>query len=181
MTTPSPSTDVVPGCRGIEHIGLTVPDLGQAVDFFITVFGWQKIYELGPLASDDGSIERQLGVAAGTVMQKLAFMRCANGANLELFQYASKDQTLTLPANSDVGGHHLAFYVDDFTAALACLRRHNLPILGDPVVRNSGPSGGQTWIYFKTPWGLTCELVSYPRGKAYETNSTRRLWHPPPL
>ena len=181
MSTDATQPDIVPGCRGIEHIGLTVPELDQAVAFFSSVFGWEKIYELGPFASEDGWAERQLAVPPGTVMERLAFMRCANGANLELFQYSAPDQARTPSANSDVGGHHLAFYVDDFDAALACLNRHGVEVLGTPVIRDQGPSGGQTWIYFRTPWGLTCELVSFPSGKAYERSSDRLLWQPQPL
>jgi hypothetical protein len=50
--------------------------------------------------------------------------------------------------------------------------------MGEPTVRTSGPNAGQTWIYFRAPWGLQFELVSYPRGKAYERDTDRRLWDP---
>ena len=83
-----------------------------------------------------------------------------------------------LPKNSDVGGHHLAFYVDDFDAALRYLKSKGVRIQGEPVVRTAGPSGGQTWAYFLTPWGMQLELVSFPRGKAYERDMEMRLWHP---
>jgi hypothetical protein len=40
----------------------------------------------------------------------------------------------------------------------------------------SGPSSGQTWVYFLSPWGLQFELVSFPEGKGYERDTPRRLW-----
>lgn len=172
---------IVPGCRGIEHVGITVPDLHAAVTFFETVFGFEKIYELGPFSSNDNWMTEQLNVRPDTVMRRLAFLRCANGANLEIFQYEAQDQVTIPPRNSDVGGHHLAFYVDDFEAALVVLRQHGVRILGKRVVRKTGPSGGQTWIYFLTPWGLQCELVSFPNGKAYEADGGPKLWQPDPL
>ena len=50
--------------------------------------------------------------------------------------------------------------------------------MGEPTVRTAGPSAGQTWVYFLTPWGMQCELLSYPGGKGYEKETDRRLWHP---
>ncbi|GEB38753.1 hypothetical protein GLI01_27880 [Gluconacetobacter liquefaciens] len=112
-------------------------------------------------------------------MRELRFFRCKNGPNFEIFEYTSPGQRQTLPLNSDVGGHHLAFYVDDFEAALSYLRVHGVRLMGHPTCRTTGPSGGQTWIYFLTPWGMQMELVSFPHGKLYENTSDITLWHPP--
>lgn len=38
--------------------------------------------------------------------------------------------------------------------------------------------GGINWVYFTAPWGMTMELVSYPRGMAYEANAKEILWRP---
>ncbi len=89
-----------------------------------------------------------------------------------------RDQNPNQPKNSDIGGHHLAFYVDDFEAGLAQLRTHGVRILGEPTVRTVGPSAGQTWVYFLAPWGMQLELLSFPDGKGYEKDTDRRLWHP---
>lgn len=168
----------LPGLRGTDHIGFTVPDVEEAARFFVDVIGCEKLYELGPFQSDDDWMARQLDVDPRTVMKKLVFLRCGFGSNFEVFEYIAPDQRRIQPRNSDIGGHHLAFYVDDFDAALRHLRAHGLRILGEPVLRESGPSAGQTWIYFLTPWGMQCELVSFPHGKGYERETTRRLWHP---
>jgi hypothetical protein len=34
----------VPGLRGIDHVGLTVPNLQEAVDFFVTVIGCEDFF-----------------------------------------------------------------------------------------------------------------------------------------
>lgn len=174
----SESTRGLPGLRGTDHIGFTVPNLEEAVDFFVNVLGCDPCYELGPFAADDDWMEKTLNVHPRTVMKKLKFLRCKNGSNFEIFEYAAPGQNMQQPQNSDVGGHHLAFYVDDFDEALDYLRSKGVRILGEPVVRTEGPSGGQTWIYFLTPWGMQLELVSYPNGKAYEKDYDLRLWHP---
>ncbi len=168
----------LPGLRGTDHIGFTVPDLDEAVDFFVNVIGCEAFYDLGPFQAEDDWMQRQLNVHPRTVMRRLKFLRCRHGSNFEIFEYEAPDQNATQPKNSDVGGHHLAFYVDDMDAALAYLRSKGVRILGEPVVRTAGPSAGQTWVYFLTPWGMQLELVSFPGGKGYEKDTDRRLWHP---
>lgn len=172
------ATATLPGLRGTDHIGFTVPDLEEAIDFFVNVIGCEPFYELGPFQAADDWMATHLNVDPRAVMRKLKFLRCANGSNFEVFEYASPDQRTEQPKNSDVGGHHLAFYVDDIDAAVAYLKNKGIRVLGDPTVRTAGPSGGQTWVYFLSPWGMQMELVSYPQGKGYERETARRLWHP---
>ena len=167
----------LPGLRGTDHIGFTVPNLEQAVRFFVDVIGCEPFYQLGPF-NDGQWMKKTLGVHEKTVMKKLKFLRCKNGTNFELFEYNAPDQIAIQPKNSDIGGHHLAFYVDDFDQALAYLKEKKVTIMGEPTVRTEGPSGGQTWVYFKSPWGMQLELVSYPKGKNYERDTELRLWHP---
>jgi catechol 2,3-dioxygenase-like lactoylglutathione lyase family enzyme len=71
------------------------------------------------------------------------------------------------PRNSDIGGHHVAFYVNDLDAAVEHLKKNGVQVLGEPT-SSKGPSEGQRWIYFLSPWGMQFELVSYPNGKAWK-------------
>ncbi|RFC69444.1 MULTISPECIES: VOC family protein [Mesorhizobium] len=168
----------LPGLRGTEHIGFTVPDLDEAVSFFVEIIGCEPFYELGPFQSDGDWMETHLDVHPRAVMKRLKFLRCRHGSNFEIFEYAAPDQHGTQPRNSDVGGHHLAFYVDDIGEAVAYLRSHGVRVLGEPTVRTEGPSAGQSWVYFLSPWGMQLELVSFPAGKGYERKTKHRLWHP---
>lgn len=166
----------MPGLRGTDHIGFTVPNLDEAIDFFVNVIGCEPFYELGPFETDDDWMAVHLNVHPRTVMRRLKFLRCGHGTNFELFEYESPDQKMTQPKNSDIGGHHLAFYVDDIQQAVAHLESNGVRIQGEPTVRTAGPSAGQTWVYFLTPWDMQCELVSFPGGKGYERETDRRLW-----
>lgn len=168
----------MPGLRGTDHIGFTVPNLDEAIDFFVGVIGCEAFYELGPFQFDDDWMQTNLNVHPRAIMKKLKFLRCGHGSNFELFEYDAPGQNRDQPKNSDVGGHHLALYVDDFDAALNFLRERGITILGEPTVRTAGPSAGQTWVYFLSPWGMQLELVSFPNGKGYEKETQRRLWHP---
>lgn len=168
----------LPGLRGTDHIGFTVPNLDEADDFFVRVIGCERVYSLGPFMRDSGDwMKAQLGVHPRTVMRRLNFYRCGFGTNFEVFEYEPADEQREQPRNSDLGGHHLAFYVDDFDAALDHLRDEGIEVMGDPV-DSANASLGQRWVYFRAPWGMQFELVSYPQGKAYEAGATTLLWHP---
>jgi glyoxylase I family protein len=167
----------IPGLVGTEHVGFTVPDLEEATRFFVDVIGCDLVYSLGPFRSEGSWMQDRLNVHPRAVMEELRFFRCKNGPNFEVFSYSAPDQAVLPPRNSDVGGHHLAFYVDDLDAAVGYLHEHGVRVLGEPTA-SSGPSTGQRWVYFLAPWGMQFELVSYPSGKQYETNSPVKLWHP---
>ena len=110
--------DGVPGLRGHDHTGITVPDIKQASDFFVNVLGCKEAMSFGPFADDKGDFMQQLlNVNPRAVIHQITLVRCGYGSNIELFQYSSPDQKNMTPKNSDIGGYHIAFYVDDIKAA----------------------------------------------------------------
>lgn len=168
----------MPGLRGGDHVGITVPDLDEAEAFLVGVLGAEPVYTLPAKRSDhDDWMAVQLGVHPRSVIREIRFYRLGFGLNIEVFQYDAADGQAGPPRNSDIGGHHLALYVDDLDAAVAHLRAHGVEVMGEPVASGAA-SAGQRWIYFRAPWGMQFELVSYPGGKAYERDATTLLWHP---
>jgi catechol 2,3-dioxygenase-like lactoylglutathione lyase family enzyme len=158
----------LPGLRRLDHIGITVPDLEEATAFFLDVLGCEYMYSLGPFRDEAGDwMQVQLGVDPRTVMNQLHFFRCGGAAVFEVFEYTAPEQRTVPPLNSDVGGHHVALYVDDLDTAVAHLRERGVRIFGEPTA-SKGPSEGQRWVYFLAPWGMQFELVSYPGGKAFD-------------
>jgi glyoxylase I family protein len=153
--------------RRLDHVGITVPDLDQAHDFFTRVLGCRYLYRLGPYQDHGDWMSRHLGVDDRAVMRELRFYRLGSQAVFEVFHYQAPGQRLDPPGNSDIGGHHVALYVDDLDEAVAGLRAHGIRVLGEPTT-SRGPSAGQRWVYFLAPWGMQFELVSYPEGKAYD-------------
>ena len=176
--TNRPAAAALPGLLGVEHIGLTVPDLDAATAFFVDVLGAETLFEAGPFSSEDDWMERHLGVHPRAVIRRLRMLRLAAGPSLELFEYSSPEQDHGRPRNSDAGGHHLAFYVTDMTAAVDHLRRHGVNILGDPTTLIDGASAGLSWVYFLAPRGLQLEMVSAPGGLAYEREGRPPMWRP---
>jgi len=161
----------LPGLSGLDHIGFTVPDLEQARIFLVEVLGCEYMYSLGPFVHDDDWMREHLNVHPRAVMRQLHFFRCGGQAIFEVFHYEAPERATEQPANSDVGGHHVALYVDDLDAAVAYLRERGVTVLGEPTA-SSGPSEGQRWVYFLAPWGMQFELVSYPEGKAFDRASS---------
>ncbi|MFG3309473.1 VOC family protein [Streptomyces wuyuanensis] len=157
----------LPGLTRLDHIGFTVPDLEQAHAWLVDVLGCEYLYAIGPLSSADDWMSEHLDVDARTVLRQLRFYRCGEQAVFEVFEYQTAEQRTAVPRNSDVGGHHVALYVEDLDDAVSWLRGRGVPVLGDPTV-STGPSKGQRWVYFLSPWGMYFELVSYPDGKAYD-------------
>jgi len=157
----------IPGLSRLDHIGFTVPDLEQAHAWLVDVIGCEYMYSLGPFQADDDWMREHLAVDPRAVMRQLRFYRCGGQAVFEVFEYEAPDKRTALPRNSDDGGHHVALYVEDLDAAIAYLRESGATILGEPTA-SRGPSLGQRWVYFLSPWGMQFELVSYPHGKAFD-------------
>jgi glyoxylase I family protein len=158
----------LPGVRTVDHIGITVPDLAEAHEFLTSFLGCEYMYRLGPYQDPEGSwMSEHLNVDDKAVMRRLHFYRLGGQAIFEVFEYDAPGQAPAPPRNSDVGGHHVAIYVEDLDAAVQALHDAGLTVLGEPTA-SSGPSEGQRWVYFLAPWGMQFELVSYPNGKAFD-------------
>jgi catechol 2,3-dioxygenase-like lactoylglutathione lyase family enzyme len=182
MNMSEPQKEACRGLRGVDHFGVTVPDMDEAVAFFADVLGCEEVFTIGPFRDDEGDfMATRLDVHPRAVIPRIKMLRCKNGANIELFEYEVSDQNPTPPRNSDIGGYHLAFYVDDISAAVEHLRSKNVRILGDqPLRMEEGANAGVSWVYFVAPWGMMMEFVSYPDGMAYEQGTGLRVWRPEP-
>lgn len=165
----------IPGVHRFDHVGFTVPDLDQATRFLVDVLGMEYLYSIGPFRFDDSDwMTTHLHVHPRAVMVRNRFFRLGGHTIFEVFQYSSPDQHPTPPRNSDIGGHHVALYVDDLDRAVAYLRERGVRVLGHPTA-STGPHKGQRWVYFLAPWGMQFELVSYPEGRAYD-NQPSEHW-----
>jgi catechol 2,3-dioxygenase-like lactoylglutathione lyase family enzyme len=165
----------LPGLRRLDHVGFTVPDLDAAHRWLVDVLGCEYLYSLGPFRDDEGDwMATHLGVHPRAEMVENRWFRLGDQAVFEVFSYASPDQADAMPRNSDIGGHHVALYVDDLDAAIAHLCEHGVRVLGGPTA-SRGPAEGNRWIYFLSPWGMQFELVSYPDGKAWDRRQRERV------
>lgn len=151
----------IPGIRYADHVAFTVPDLDEAVAFFVDHLGGELIFKDGPftdITGDAMTLRLDVHPRASCV---LAMVRVGR-LNIELFGYTAPDQVTEPPRNSDIGGHHLAFYVDDVDAARAYLAQvPGVRLMDGPNrVAEDAPVAGQRWFYFATPWGLHMEITT---------------------
>lgn len=164
---------------GIQHIGFTVPDMAQAVSFFETLFGAVTCLSTGPLQVDDAYMRRRLGAAETSRIHDIRVLRTGEGANLELFEYRGDPQEdAPWPRNSQPGGYHIAFEVDDCQAAAARLREAGVDVLDGPTYVDAGPMQGLTWCYLRTPWGQYLEIVDMDGPLAAERAGAPAQWSP---
>jgi len=155
--------------RHLDHIGLTVPDLDTAIEFFRDALGFEVLYVHGPYGDLEGDWSvREFELHARAVVDRVAMLR-RDSLHLEIFEWSSPDQDRGVPKQSDYGGHHIAFYVDDVAEAAEQLRLRGARVIGT-VKALPGPEAGPegVFIFTEAPWGLRIELISYPNGKAYE-------------
>lgn len=175
----------IPTLRGVEHVSMTVPDLEQATEFFTGVFGCRTLYTMGPFSGGKegakGSFMRRIANAdVRAVVHNVRVLR-SPFLNIELFEASYPGQRSLWPNFLDIGGWHLAGYVDDLDAALDYIgRRDDVYILGDGKRPTGGAEAGDgaATCHFMTEWGMRFELLTYPNGRVYEAETPARLWHP---
>lgn len=160
-----PPSDLSPslGLAGIDHVGITVPDIEQAIAWFEDVLGAEATLTFGPIAAG-ARLAAALGVAESASIEQITTLRIGPGAGIELLQYAAPDgQRRDMPANSDWSGRHVAFYVEEMDAAVAYIEGMGVERMpGDPRFAAEQKAAGEAIQYFRTPWGGYLEFVSYP-------------------
>ena len=75
--------------KAFSHIGVTVPDLDRAVEFYSGVMGWYVIMPATEIVEDDSAIgvmcKDVFGEGFGSF--RIAHMATADGIGVELFQF----------------------------------------------------------------------------------------------
>jgi catechol 2,3-dioxygenase-like lactoylglutathione lyase family enzyme len=164
------------GLVGVDHVGITVPDINQAIEWYEDILGAVAPLTFGPF--EGAFLEGAVGVVPGTKIDQITMLRIGHSANIELFQYESPGQRHDAPRNSDWSGHHVAFYVTDIEAAVEYMDSRGVDRLFGPFTLTGGPATGQSINYFRTPWGGFIEFISYPDGMAYQVPGVHPLWSP---
>lgn len=165
-----PASTGIPTARSVEHIGITVPDLDEAEEFFVDILGCEKVFEGTPPIDESVKdwMERNLGVHRESKMRFMK-LRCGPSTNVELLEYDDPTQREEHPTNSDPGATHLCFYVEDMEAAVEYLEEvPGVELQGEPRTAEGGPLDGLTFLYFRTPWGLQLEILHAPDDVGYK-------------
>jgi catechol 2,3-dioxygenase-like lactoylglutathione lyase family enzyme len=170
--------------RGIDHIGVTVPDIELATKFLEAGCGAEVIYrsfEAGQSPQGGAKLEHDLNLASGTRLIASRMIRLGVGPTIELFELQASDQR---PAArpSDFGMQHLALYVDDMVAAIKRFETAGGKIFSkpNPFLFPMEAGDGNLFCYGEAPWGMVIEFITYPSKMGYEEKTDLRLWHSTP-
>ncbi|WP_448101726.1 VOC family protein [Luteibacter jiangsuensis] len=172
--SPAPAIDV----RGVDHVGINVPDVNAAARFFHDMFGFVAVTDMEDVPVD-AAFKTTFNMHPDAKVKTIRMLRAGDGANIELFQFDAPDSVRDQPHYDDIGSSHIALYADDIDKAVATLRAKGIKVLTDPIRMTQGPAAGNAWVYFITPWGSKMELVSYPNGQAGEAAAGVKLWKAP--
>lgn len=168
--------------RGIQHIGVTVPDLDAATQFFVDGLGAKVAYD--GLTSQEppregAEVEHQLGLPEGAAIHRQRMIVIGEGPGLEVFEISGPQREAA--GLADIGLNHIAFYCDDIEGSLARLVAAGGTALSK-VHGNSRheDSPGNGSVYVKAPWGMLIELQTIPAGHYYDDDSQAEVWMPSP-
>ncbi len=134
----------------IDHVGVAVPDLDEALAFYRTTFGLEVLHE--ETNQEQGVREAMLGVGSGE----------ASGARLQLL--APLDDRSPIARFLDRSGpglQQLAYRVADVEEAARVLRARGVRVLYDEPRR--GTAGSRiNFLHPKDCGGVLVELVEPP-------------------
>ena len=132
----------------IDHVGIAVPDLDAAIDFYGRAFGLSVIHE--EVNEEQGVREAMLGVGS-------------SGSCIQLLAPLSPDSTIAkFLDRSGPGIQQIAYRVSDLDALSDRLRAHGVRLLYDTPRRGTANSR-INFIHPKDAGGVLVELVEPAR------------------
>jgi methylmalonyl-CoA/ethylmalonyl-CoA epimerase len=128
----------------IDHVGIAVPDLDEALDFYARTFGVRSVHE--EVNEEQGVREAMLAVGDGET-------------RIQLLAPLTPESTIAkFIGRSGPGLQQLAFRVDDVEAVSATLRDRGLRLLYERARR--GTAGSRVnFVHPKDAGGVLVELV----------------------
>jgi methylmalonyl-CoA/ethylmalonyl-CoA epimerase len=138
------TVDGLPGILRIDHVGVAVPDLDEAISFYTQTFGLTCVHT--EINEEQGVREAMLAAGDGST-------------RLQLLAPLTPDSTIAkFLDRSGPGLQQLAYTVADVDAAAAAIRARGLRVLYDEARR--GTAGSRVnFIHPKDCGGVLVELV----------------------
>src|SRR5215203_5574078 len=136
----------------IDHVGVAVPDLDEAIEFYRSTYGMTLLHE--ETNAEQGVREAMMGVGD-------------SGSCIQLLAPLSPESTIAkFLDRSGPGIQQLAYRVVDLDAVSATLRKRGMRLLYDTPRR--GTSGSRVnFIHPKDARGILVELVEPPTGAGH--------------
>lgn len=150
------------GIQGVHHIGISVPDLEKAREFYIGLLG--AVEEVAPLSWEDNPfIDEIVGLKGSAARQ---FMCRLGNTHLEVFEYLAPRSDPQDPDRgvNQFGYTHFALQVDDLATTCARMKAAGIRFHRDPDLTTivTGPDGrktGYSATYCRDWFGNVFELM----------------------
>lgn len=132
----------------LNHVGVAVPDLQEAIETYRTLYG----------ATD---ITTPFDMPAQGV--KVCFVNLPN-SQIELIEPLNEDSPIWnfIQKNPKGGQHHVCFEVEDIHDAVAALKARGATVLGEPRIGAHGTP--IIFVHPKNSNGVLIELMETPKG-----------------
>ena len=131
----------------IDHVGLAVPDLDEAIKFHSEVFGWRELHR--EVNEEQGVAEAMIGTGE----------QGEENAKIQLLAPLNENSTIAkFLDRSGPGIQQLAYRVADLDAVSATLRERGMRLLYDAPRRGTSNSR-VNFIHPKDAGGVLIELV----------------------
>jgi catechol 2,3-dioxygenase-like lactoylglutathione lyase family enzyme len=160
--------------RSLAHVGVNVPDVEAAVDWYGTVFGMDLILPIGEVTVDDGGHFADLcTVIFGKKLKrfKVAHLATANGAAIELFEFVDPAYE---PQKDNFeywrgGIFHFCVVAPEIEEQVALLEQHGgRSRTGIRTVFEGLPYRAS---YCEDPWGTIVEVTSHSHERIFSNAS----------
>ncbi|UDI77127.1 VOC family protein [Staphylococcus taiwanensis] len=169
--------------RGINHIGLTVPDMEEATAFFKNGLNGKIAYDSQKKSDDPrggNEVERVLGLEKGAVIIHKRMMVFGNGPNIEMFEFRDAQQGKA-QSLQDIGFTHISFYIEaaHFDDVIQQVESAGGQPISEPHANTKyEDTEGNRTVYIKTPWNSLIELQTVPNGFYYPEDSEADVFIP---
>jgi catechol 2,3-dioxygenase-like lactoylglutathione lyase family enzyme len=144
----------------IHHLGLTVSDIEQSIQFYRDVLGMTLIRRRPSVTAD--YVSQQTGYD-NVELNVASFQISPNSKqSLEVVQYMNHVGEPNESATNQAGSSHLCLLVDDLKACYVDLSAKGVRFKSEPVTITAGPNQGGLVLYFSDPDGYMLELFQPP-------------------
>ena len=162
---PAVAYDDVVAVAGVRfgHVNLIADDWRRLAEFYKTVFGCEPVPPERNYAGSD--LERGTAVPAARLRGVHLWLpgHGERGPTLEIYTYAENADG-GIPTANRAGWGHIAFAVDDVSAAHAAVLVAGGSAVGDIVTLQTADGRSVTWCYVADPEGNLVELQHWANG-----------------
>ena len=148
---------------GANHIGISVPDLGKAIEFYRDLLGFEKVGEFGWEENSPLSAGAELILAVKGTTANAVQMKCQN-LSIELFEFKAGNPEPQNPNRPviDHGLTHIGLAVKDIDMEYERLKAAGMKFHSPPVQL----SDTTRTVYGRDPFGNVIELEEI-KGREY--------------